>query len=77
MALSHGAIIAIVIFGCAAFSLCGYAIWAVMFKNSSEEFTRTRPQDQQAEYMRQVRHNNIEAFSYRAGKHHRGISDVV
>jgi len=70
MALSAGATIAIVIFGCAAMVLCGYAIWAVMFAQRTDKIDYTRPQSQgeQAQYMREIRQKNLEAFARDFGR---------
>jgi hypothetical protein len=68
MALSPSATIAIVIVSCAAFCLCGYAIWAVMFKDKIDTIDNTRPQGEQAQYMREIRHKNIEAFAREIGQ---------
>lgn len=63
MSLSPSAIIAIVIVSCAAICLCGYAIWAVMYRDEADTFDNTRPKGEQAQYMREIRHKNIEAFA--------------
>lgn len=63
MSLSPSAKIAIVIVSCAAVCLCGYAIWAVMYKDKTDTFDNARPQGEQAQYMREIRHKNIEAFA--------------
>jgi type IV secretory pathway TrbD component len=68
MALSAGATIAVVIFGCAALCLCGYAIWAVMFADKASKIDNTRPQGVQAQYMREVRHKNLQAFARNFGR---------
>jgi type IV secretory pathway TrbD component len=63
MALTPGATIAIVIFGCAALCLCGYAIWIVMSDQKADKVDNTRPRGEQAQYMREVRHKNLKAFT--------------
>jgi len=82
MALTPGATIAVVIFGCAAVCLCCYAIWAVMFADKVNTIDKTRPQGEQAQYMRDIRHKNLEAFTQDlrlqeqriAGWSHRSVS---
>lgn len=69
MALTPGATIAVVIFGCAAVCLCCYAIWAVMFGDKIDTIDNTRPGDEQAQYMREIRHKNLEAFAQDLGLH--------
>jgi len=74
MAIPPSAVIAIVIFGCAAICLCGYAIWVVMFRDDTDEIDRTRPQGEQVQYMREVRYNGIESFARAAGNHKQSMS---
>jgi hypothetical protein len=68
MALTPGATIAVVIFGCAALCLCGYAIWLVMSENEADKIDYPRPQGEQAQYMREIRHKNLEAFARDFGR---------
>jgi type IV secretory pathway TrbD component len=68
MALTAGATIAVVIFGCAALCLCGYAIWAVMFADKANKIDNTRPQGEQAQYMREIRRTNLRAFARDFGR---------
>jgi hypothetical protein len=63
MALTPSATIVIVIFGCAALCLCGYAIWAVMFDQKADKIDNTRPRAGQAQYMCEIRHKNLKAFA--------------
>jgi flagellar basal body-associated protein FliL len=69
MALSHNAIIVLIIIGCAVSTLLGYSIYLLFF--GKEEVTKG-PSDDQVAYMRSVRWRNLEMLQAEARETRRG-----
>jgi len=64
--MQDAAIIVVVLVGCIALTMLGYALWTIIFGKGDEPSSRMRPSPEEEAYMREMRHKTLEEFQYRS-----------